>query len=524
MKFTSLAATLALTAATLVSSSSNGPNFAAEKPIPCQLKCSLFKKFRQNIIGINTLSDGRLLLSQSNGYGIEFDGDISKHRTRLLAPAHKESCSHSEDSVEFETMSVSTCRTKSSLPELGLESTYSGYKAEKDVLKTLFDYRVKGDKNPSVAYSTHGPFSKWFCELFPRDKEHPKTLEQSPSVSAISSSLFASLAGKGGNLVFVVDYDKNAILVQVGTSKADCDNPLIIRCFKEKITAFASCCNLPLLFVGFEDGEVHIYMFVSQHHSCHGKLICIKKIPASCSCNCVSPVPVGIALCCDNPRPLYTRGVLESSPSGYGNIGAKLTASILYRKAGYKHRKHGDKDSSDDEHHGKSDEVKTFIRSIEIEMVFTNGGSHPVITVRNEYPIIVNSEIIDFRVCCDFSERCIPSIYAIVRSCKDRVFLVLYDLRTGAYKSKALLPCKYNIRAWTVQGCERVRYTINRPLNEKELVEQPEALLRDYGCCAYFIFELPAPCDDCNKCPPKTALARFCCEPRLKQVVFENYK
>lgn len=493
--------TLAIAALSLVSGDIAIPDPNGRE---CFLNPHVIKKFKHGLVGINLFGENydKILLSERDGHALLYDIPTDRIDKRvLLAPAHKEDCTDSE-SVEFDAMSVSFCPSPKLIPTAAetLFAESHGLPLRKRE-KTLFNYHVVGSDSPSVAYSD-SVNDRFFCEIFPKQEPHLESLAHLPFVGSLSSSLRHS-AFAPGDLVFMVDYDKNDVLVQIGTSRGDCDNPLTCRHFHRKITSFASCCVFPVVFVGFEDGEVHAYYFKSHPHSCHGKLICIHKIPAPISCKCVPPIPIGIQLCCRS-QPLETEPLtgfasspLTASSSLSQIVNAHILVSILYRKEG------GDSENNDDS------KVKTFLKIEQLDFNFDLLGRRGSLIGRRQIGTISNSVIESFIVCCP-AFRGPAYVYTLIRDCDGRVFLALYTIR-GRFLSKRLLPCEAKIVSWTVAPCFRPNIL---PVYGFEFDPEIEVPIEDNCCCAYILFELPPPCDDCERCPPKSAVVRFCCDRR----------
>jgi hypothetical protein len=418
----------------------------------------------------------------------------------LLAPAYgdRESCDTSSlEDVEFSTMAVSMCPGHMDIKRTGLVNL----KAKSHFGKTFFAYHKKGDDFPSASYALRGPGSKWFCQVFPTTP-HPLTTAYSTSFAQPSSSSMSMLNNYYGNLIFMVDYDNNDILVQVGTTKEDCDNPLVRRHFHKKITAFASCCLLPIVFVGFENGDVAIYVFKTQGHGCRGKLVCLSIIPAPCGCGCCSPVPVGIQLCCDelkmhnDIRAKLASGEVSGEQiarilSIGGVTGLGVQATILYRGVGCS---------------GKKNAVKTVLKTIDFGLVATLSSEREIeynIFYSHGYDPIVNSEIVDFRVCCGSHDS---FVFIIVKDCSGQLYLLHYSILHNKFLAKRRLPCHATIKSWTLVPNFRAYFPCKENLSR--VIQVPKDL---YGCCALFVFDAPPPCTDCDPCPPKSLVVRYCC-------------
>lgn len=475
----------------------------------CNLRPHNLLLTRKKIIGVSTLPSFSgvgtdVIFAFEDGCAIRYDvNDLHQRKKNfqkfLLAPAYgdDESCNtNSLESVEFDCMSVTMC--PGILPREPLRDVADIAGIDGNALrnrnrpgKTFFAYHKKGDSFPSASYAVRGPASRLFCQVFPTTP-HPKTLLHCPGFAQPSSSAFSFFDNHHGDLYFMVDYDNNDILVQVGTTLSDCDNPLVRRHFHDKITSFATCCNTPIVFIGFENGNIGIYAFKTIGTGCNGKFVCISVIPPPCGCDCIPPVPVGIQLCCDFDgfledvrRAIATEGqeavrALEASGWKF-----KTQITVLYKN------------------HNKCCKAgkETLLKSIDLEFaafIVPFKGIEYTIIDKRVHPGISNN-VIDYRVCCETNEL---YVFVIVKDCDGRLRLIKYSLRTGRFVSMVRLPCDVKIRSWTVVGS-----TCNN------------RLLGCNDCCALFVFELPPPCDDCERCPPKTGVVAYCCKENPRQIL-----
>jgi hypothetical protein len=474
-------------------------------PTPCKLERRDVLRTRKSIIGLSLLPSQKaddqvdLLVAFKDGtaaqvptnelYSTKEERHVKKF---LLAPAYgdREDCDTSSlEDVEFSSMAVSICG--------------AGKHHGKSLAKTFFAYHKKGDDFPSASYALRGPGSRWFCQVFPTTP-HPLTALHSTSFAQPGSTELAVKSGRFGNLIFMVDYDNNDLLVQVGTTKEDCDNPLVRRHFHKKITAFGSCCYLPFVFLGFENGEIGIYWFKTTDNGCRGKLVCFYLFPAPCGCTgCAdaAPVPVGFQLCCAKP----VSGKKDPNSKRFDPLEflslATVQLNVLYRQ----------------QSRCKKDEpVKTFLQSTIItigENLLTPYSAEYFVLNVCPFKPIVNSEIVDFRVCCGSR---LQDVYLIVRSCDGSLRLLQYSLLNGPkFIGQARLPCQSTIKSWTL-----IPYP-SKKLIAREVKSKDDNNLNEFleclpveRCCALFAFDLPASCNDCERCPPKSGLSLYCCGQR----------
>lgn len=319
------------------------------------------------MISIDQYGDSNIIISFDNGnaliYGYRELFNRGNFQRVKLAPVNDDS-----SEICFDTMRISECNKG----------------------PVLFDYHIQGTKSPQVSYSDRVD-SKRSCQLFPQRHAHLKTLSHSPNIAVSAYSL--------ESLIFMMDLEYNDILIHVGSSIHDCHEISRYHICEGKIVSIASYCNLPLLFVGIDTGQILIFYF-------REKFELIDTIDSPCSCS--KAIPIQISIC--------------KSQVSIGNQ-TDIQFSILYQ--------------------GCSNFITTFSYTFSIDKY-----RRAVIDKKRPVSVIRNTAIIvDFRICC------CNTIFLLVRSDDGCLFVMKYDLLTGNFISSASIRQGFSVKSWTVTQC-----------------------------------------------------------------------